>query len=96
MARADRLVYHLRNVLRKLRYIDGQQRGDTPDIERAAMDGSREVERALEEIQPGLGRRLSSEAFEESMRRVARRADVKARRLWGERDRSRRSRQRSY
>jgi len=73
----ERMIHHLRNARAKIQYIDGQQTGDTPRIERAAMDARAEIDRALHEagvhLAPGWFRGGRGEIVANDQRRQRRR-----------------------
>jgi hypothetical protein len=70
-SRESRIAHLIERALRRVSYIDGRQAGDTPDIERAAMQARHELINALEELEVGRGSRAHRATIEASMRRVA-------------------------
>lgn len=46
---SERMVHYLTRARAKIQYIDGEQMGDTPRIEQAAMAARREIDDALRE-----------------------------------------------
>lgn len=44
------VAYLIQKAFKQIQYIDGQQEGDTPNIERAAMSALRDLRSALREL----------------------------------------------